>query len=91
MKQPNKKDIYEFKNTLNTLNVNTFNSAKEYGEIMLGVMNDTGVTDDFDFKDMAMLAAIRALENRIETINQLRFEITTVGEVIKEITRPFGG
>lgn len=88
--KPTKKQEAEFLYFVNLLNKNTFDSVKEYGEIMAGVMNDLGVSHDFNFREMSMSAVIKKMENRIDELKSMQFECFELAPAVKEITRPKG-
>lgn len=82
--------IREFNRCVELLNKNTYDDVKNFTECMIKVMNDSGVSEYFDYKQMALSAVRHSLKQRIDDLDKMEFEVFTVGNIITEITRPKG-
>lgn len=86
---PTHKERAEFVKHHDRLTVLICNDVVAYGKTVLNVMKDTGVSEDFDFKGMAILSVRKALQNKIDELNEMLFEHDEITPLIKEITKSF--
>lgn len=90
MKKPSLKDIETFSNKHDRITVECCRRIVEYGKTMIEVMNDTGVSDEFDFEGMAITSVKNRLKWLLDEVERLEFEHYEVESIIPEITRPKG-
>lgn len=90
MKQPTQKDINEFTGVYDSLTVQAANRLTNRGRAVIQAMSDSGVSDSFDFKGMAITTQIHEVERLLIELKSLEFNNDCVNPIIEEITRPFG-